>query len=409
MASLLTKAGIVAALICMSLVSARADYVAQRGDVLDLTVLSAPALNRRMVVDTRGNVTVPMLGDLKATGVPLSELSRQVQMMLAAKNIVQRADVVVSVLEYSPIYVDGDVARPGEYKYQPEMTARGAIALAGGVDSSGGMRRLTPAQLSEARSEYSAATIELAKQDAHAARLKAELTGGETFDLSAVQTSAGVEEAVLKEIVGIEAQQMEAERQAKLHAETHLERMLAAATAEANELAQAEEQQKANYDQVAKDAARARELLQSGMGTVARAEDTQRGFAQAQSQMVDLRVRLAQSRKEMADRSRLLETYHDERRAKMLEALKDAVSEAGKARSRVAAARERMAGRTDAFRATEVGGEPQIVVRRLVNGTMVRLAAQLDTPLTSGDNVEVLAAEGHSRTGSSTRQGTASP
>ena len=137
-----------AALVLLPLSSARAEYVPHRGDVLDVAVPSAPALNRRLIVDSDGNITLPFLGQVRATETPLSELGRRVQVMLAAKQVVQRADVIVSVSEYGPIYVDGDVARPGEYRYRPDMTVRSAIALAGGIDPSGGLRgSLTAAQI----------------------------------------------------------------------------------------------------------------------------------------------------------------------------------------------------------------------------------------------------------------------
>jgi polysaccharide export outer membrane protein len=380
-----------AALVLLPLSSARAEYVPHRGDVLDVTVPNAPALNRRLIVDSDGNITVPFLGQVKATETPLSELGRRVQVMLAAKRVVQRADVIVSVSEYGPIYVDGDVARPGEYRYRPDMTVRSAIALAGGIDRSGSSRGLA-AQIFEAQSDYGAAAIELAKQGARVARLKAELSGAETFDASKVTAGPSVDRMVLNEITLIEARQMKADRQMRLHEQTHLERMVAAARDKATMLEQAEDQQLASFEQVVKVAARSRELLQKGLGTVVRTEDSERDLAQARAQLVDVRVRLAEARKEVEERARQLETFDDEHRAKVLDMLRDAVAEFGKAGFRLQSARERMAGRSDE------DAEPEVVVRRVVNGATVRLRGDPDMTLQSGDSVEVLTLSSRSDT-----------
>ena len=374
-----------AALVLLPLSSARAEYVPHRGDVLDVAVPSAPALNRRLIVDSDGNITLPFLGPVKATETPLSELGRRVQAVLAAKQVAQRADVIVSVSEYGPIYVDGDVARPGEYRYRPDMTVRSAIALAGGIDPSGGLRgRSAAAQISEAQSDYGAAAIELAKQGARVARLKAELSGADTFDASEVTAGPSVDRKVLNEITLIEARQMEVDRQMRLHEQAHLERMVAAARDEAAMLEQAEGQQRASFEQVVKGAARSRELLQKGLDTNVRTEDSERGLAQARAQITDVRVRLAEARKEVEERARRLETFDDEHRAKVLDMLGDAVAEAGKARFRLQSARERMAGRSDG------DAEPEVVVRRVANGATVRLRGDPDMTLQSGDSMEVL-------------------
>ena len=78
----------------------------------------------------------PILGEVEAADLPLTELSRRLQDLLVTRNVVQHADVVVSVAEYRPIYLGGDVLKPGEYRYRPEMTVRQAVALAGGYDRS---------------------------------------------------------------------------------------------------------------------------------------------------------------------------------------------------------------------------------------------------------------------------------
>src|SRR4051812_8846459 len=129
---------LMAGLLVTPLAAARAEYAPQRGDVLEVTISSAPALNRRGTGGDDGNVTLPLLGQVRATDMDLAALGQRIQGLLSARNVVHRGSVIVSVAEYGPIYVDGDVARPGEYRYRPGLTVRSAIALAGGLDTTRG-------------------------------------------------------------------------------------------------------------------------------------------------------------------------------------------------------------------------------------------------------------------------------
>ncbi len=377
-----------AALLLLTLTPARADYVPQRGDVLELMVAGAPALNRRLTVDSNGDISLPVLGHVRATDVGLAELGRRIQALLVDRNVVRRGQTIVSVAEYGPIYVDGDVARPGEYRYRPGMTVRSAIALAGGIDESRGVGRLSPAQLSEARAEYGATAIELARQQARIARLEANLAGAASFPLEVADTP-GVPPAALREITAAEARQMEAERQARANEKGHLERALASARAEVTVIEQAEREQRASYEQAVSEAGRASDLLQRGVGTAVRIEIAERSLAQARSQLLDVQIRLRQARREVEDRAQQLQTVDDQRRANQLDQLQEAVAEASKARFRLRSARERLASRSEALSATD-GSEPEIVVRRLRGAETVRLKGDLDTALQPGDSVEVV-------------------
>jgi polysaccharide biosynthesis/export protein len=287
--------------------------------------------------------------------------------------------------------VDGDVARPGEYRYRPGMTVRAAVAVAGGLDVTRGLGRLTAAQASEARADYGTTAIDLARQQARIARLEAELSGAASFDPAAITERPGVPEAVLRDIVAAEARQMEAERQARANEKARLERMLVVVRAEVTMLEQAERQQQASYEQAVSEASRAGGLLERGVGTAVRTETAERSLAQARLQILDVQVRLAQARREVEERQQQLQTFDDKRRANQLEQLRDAVAEAGKARFHLQSARERIASRSDgAETADGSGAAPEIVVRRRENGATVRLRAELDTALQPGDSVEVI-------------------
>ena len=44
----------------------------------------------------------------------------------------KQPSVAVEVVQYRPIFILGEVKKPGQYKYQPGMTVLTAVAIAGG-------------------------------------------------------------------------------------------------------------------------------------------------------------------------------------------------------------------------------------------------------------------------------------
>ena len=53
------------------------EYRMMKGDILELFVVGAPELNQKATIDIDGQVTLPLIGELIAEGVPLSTFRRQ--------------------------------------------------------------------------------------------------------------------------------------------------------------------------------------------------------------------------------------------------------------------------------------------------------------------------------------------
>ena len=67
-----------------------------------------------------------------AAGLTSGELEAAVAAALRRGNLVHHPSVAVEVIAYRPIYVLGEVNKPGQYAYQPGMTVVTAAAVAGG-------------------------------------------------------------------------------------------------------------------------------------------------------------------------------------------------------------------------------------------------------------------------------------
>lgn len=83
-------------------------------------------------VNDAGNIALPLLGPVRAQGLTTDELSRSIAAELASRGYIRDASVSVEVVEYRPVFVLGEVNRPGQYPYQPGMTVLSVAAVAGG-------------------------------------------------------------------------------------------------------------------------------------------------------------------------------------------------------------------------------------------------------------------------------------
>ena len=124
-------------------------------------------------------------------------------------------------------------------------------------------------------------------------------------------------------------------------------------------------QQQQAFKQQSQDATRARDLLQKGIGTIIRAEDNKRVADWSRSELLQVQVRLAQARKELEEGQRQLELFDEDRNTKLLEALRDAVADAGKARHQLDAARERLEGGSSTAQQTSVSPTVRSPLRRV--------------------------------------------
>ena len=103
------------------------------GDVVSVRVFGEDDLSRDKVkVTDAGTVAYPILGEIKVQGRTVGELERLVADGLRGRYLVNPR-VSVTVDEYRPFYVDGQVGKSGGYPYQPGLNVAKAISLAGGL------------------------------------------------------------------------------------------------------------------------------------------------------------------------------------------------------------------------------------------------------------------------------------
>ena len=102
------------------------------GDELKIRVYQFPELSGEFTVNSEGKVFMPPIGEVPVEGLSTNDVSAQISDYLIKGGHSQKTGTMVELLQSHPIFVLGDVQRPGEYPYRPGLTILRAISLAGG-------------------------------------------------------------------------------------------------------------------------------------------------------------------------------------------------------------------------------------------------------------------------------------
>lgn len=186
-------------------------YRIAAGDKIGVVVFGQPDLSGEAIVDQAGNVRVPVIGDIQAANLTLSELEKSISQSLE-QGYVRHPRVSVKVAEFRPIYVLGMVRTPGLYPYQQGQSVLAAIARAGGIGASeqSGMG----GDLFQADERVRLLEINRAALVAKRARLIAQQNGDDRFDFPNM-SGLSVDPALITQIRDGEQRAFAAERQAE--------------------------------------------------------------------------------------------------------------------------------------------------------------------------------------------------
>lgn len=195
-----------------------ADYRLNYGDVLEFSVRGFPELRQKAIVEPDGEVSLPLAGRVRVIGLTLAAAQASIKNLAIPRPLLQRYpdgresyvalaldDVLVTMAEYRPIYVMGDVGKPGEIAYRPGMTVRHAIALGGGFDI---MRyRLVNPFLESAdlKGQHEVLWTEAARTRLRLKRIEAELEGKTQLEKEVI-ADVPLAKSFLEEIVKTESE-----------------------------------------------------------------------------------------------------------------------------------------------------------------------------------------------------------
>ena len=383
--------------------NAPAAHRMEPGDVLEINVVGNSDLKQRVVVGLDGDVQLNLAGPIPAVGLTLQELRGQICTALSRKVLKQRTpdgretvetiepdDVTVTIAEYRPIYISGDVARPGEIPFRPGILVSQAITLAGGYDI---MRfRLSNPFLDTAdmKSDYDTLWMDLVHEQARSARLEAELKG--QADLGGFEIhGTPLRPAAVQQIIRLEAEQMKARNADYQKEREFFERAIAQSENNLTVLTEQQKNEKEGADLDGADYERIRELFQRGAVPITRLTDARRSMLLSATRSLQTQNQIEQVKKDREDARRNLQRTSDKRQIDLTQDLQASVSKIAALRNKLEAVGDKLVytGLVKSQLVRGRGAEPELKISRRTPTGRVRRPARDDTELLPGDVLEV--------------------
>ena len=110
----------------------RASYVLATGDIIFIRVYDEDDLSMRLAVPADGTVRYAFVGDFQLAGKTVDQVEQEITQRLLGDYLVN-PQVSVSMAEFRDFFIQGAVVRTGGIPWQPGLTVRTALTLAGGL------------------------------------------------------------------------------------------------------------------------------------------------------------------------------------------------------------------------------------------------------------------------------------
>lgn len=103
----------------------------QGGEKIKIGVFNEPSVSGDYEIDSNGVVSLPLAGTVRAVGLTQNQLEQELAKKFKSEYL-RNPKVTVTILQYRPIYLVGEVEKQGEFAYKPGLNVLTAMAMAGG-------------------------------------------------------------------------------------------------------------------------------------------------------------------------------------------------------------------------------------------------------------------------------------
>lgn len=108
-------------------------YTAKSFDKIKIKAEGWPTIDNEYTINSSGDVIITEIGKLHVAELNEEQIARQIEMRLQSKkNSPDAPAVSAEIIFGQPIYVLGDVQKPGEYPFRRNISVLQSISLAGG-------------------------------------------------------------------------------------------------------------------------------------------------------------------------------------------------------------------------------------------------------------------------------------
>lgn len=400
------RAALAACLVALGALPAAAEYRISPGDTIEVTALSIPSFKQEATVGTDGTIMVPLLGEVPAAGLTLSDLRQSLQKSLPAKAVRQRSadgkesiaviepdEIGVRIAKYQPVYLSGDVSKQGEHPFHPGMTVRQAVALAGGYNLLRFRMENPVIESANLRAEYDAVWASIGRESANVWRLKAIIAAARGDKAAVVPPASDANAPASRGTVAqkLAEQQLRVQMSDIAKEKEHLQRSLAKSQTQLANLTeqQSKEKEGVTADGDEYDAVRA--LFQRGAVVTTRLTDARRAVLLSSTRALQTTVQVTQLERDKSEVARKLERVDDQQALDAMEKLQISEDNLTSLRSKLNGINDKLVY-TGALRAQLLTGSrarASISVFHQNAPAQNRIDVAEDTELQPGDVVEV--------------------
>jgi len=118
------------------------EYKIEPGDILEIIVFGEEELSREVIVMHNGNISFPLIGEVKISGYTLKEAEEVIKEKLKTYFTHPVVSIVVKSPTSPSVSVFGEVLRPGAIPYQKGLKLTDYIALAGGPTPDANLKKV---------------------------------------------------------------------------------------------------------------------------------------------------------------------------------------------------------------------------------------------------------------------------
>jgi protein involved in polysaccharide export with SLBB domain len=117
------------------------DYIVGPGDEVKILLWGRVSGDYVLEINRDGKITLPQIGAVSVGGMKFSDMSKKI-ISLIDQVVGANVDITMGSLKTIPVFILGDVQRPGAYNIGSSATITNALLLAGGPSDIGSMRKV---------------------------------------------------------------------------------------------------------------------------------------------------------------------------------------------------------------------------------------------------------------------------
>ncbi|WP_428630641.1 polysaccharide biosynthesis/export family protein [Sphingopyxis sp.] len=108
------------------------EYPLASGDKIRISIPDLQGADGEYLVDQTGVVSLPLIKAVKVAGLTLREAEAAITQVILEQKILVRPTVTIQAIGLRPVYILGEVNRPGEYNFRDGLTIFSVVSMAGG-------------------------------------------------------------------------------------------------------------------------------------------------------------------------------------------------------------------------------------------------------------------------------------